>query len=138
MKIEIEAIEGTDQTNVMSLYGELDASNFQQVIAKAQKLFDGGTRYLLLDLSGLTFMSSSGLVALHSIARIFRGEKPPDLEYGWSAIHEMGDDMEAGVEKYVKLIDPQPKIRGTLQRTSMDRFFEIHPDKVTALGSLEA
>jgi anti-anti-sigma regulatory factor len=138
MELKIEAIEEPNQTGVMSLAGDLDASNFQQVIAEAQKLFNGGVRHLLLDLTGLAFMSSSGLVALHSIAKIFRGEKPPDLEYGWAAIHAMGEENERGVEPNVKLINPQPKISSTLQKTGMDQFFQVFADRAEALGSFQA
>jgi anti-anti-sigma regulatory factor len=138
MKLRIEAIEGPVQTNVMGLEGEVDASNFQQVIAEAQKLYNGGTLHLLIDLSELEFMSSSGLVALHSIAKIFRGEKPPDLEYGWAAIHGMGEDIEGRIEPNVKLINPQPKIASTLQKTGMDQFFEIHANSDSALASFQS
>ena len=43
-------------------------------------------RHLLLDLTGLTFMASSGLVALHSVVRVMHGEEPPDPEGGWGAL----------------------------------------------------
>ncbi len=33
----------------------------------------------------IQFMSGSGLVALHSIALLLRGEELPDPEYGWEA-----------------------------------------------------
>jgi hypothetical protein len=37
---------------------------------------------ILLDLSSASFVSSSGLVAIHSIALLLHGEQPPDLEQG--------------------------------------------------------
>jgi anti-anti-sigma regulatory factor len=121
----------------MRLSGELDASNFRNVIADAQKLYASGTRHLLVDMSELTFMSSSGLVSLHSIAKIFRGEQAPDLEHGWAAIHGMGEDIERGAEPNVKLINPQPKISSTLQKTGMDQFFQVFADQAAALASFK-
>ena len=80
----------------MALDGELDASNFERFIDDARGLYDGGARTLLLDLGGLTFLASSGLVALHSIVRVFHGEPPDDLEGGWGALHSVGLDVDSG------------------------------------------
>ena len=60
---------------VMRLSGELDASNYESLIKQTQSLYNSGTRNLLLDLEGLEFVSSSGLIALHTMALIMRGEK---------------------------------------------------------------
>src|SRR4029453_14292834 len=81
---------------VVTLDGELDASNFERLIDDVRGLYDAGTRDLLLDLSGLTFLASSGLVALPSIVRILHGEPPPDPEAGWGALHELGLDVGDG------------------------------------------
>jgi len=135
MQIKTESVAGTPALSIIGLEGELDASNFKDLIGAAQKLYEQGTRRLVLDLSRLNFMSSSGLVALHSIARIFRGDAPSDLEAGWSAIHAMGEDVQRGTEPSVKLVNPQPKIASTLQKTGMDRFFAIYPDLQAAVNS---
>lgn len=73
------------EVHLITLTGELDASNFEDVIEAARAAAGAGARQLLLDLSGLGYMGSSGLVAIHSAARLMRGEEPPSLEAGWSA-----------------------------------------------------
>lgn len=137
MQIKTEAAAGMPALSIIGLAGELDASNFKELIDEAQKLYDQGARRLILDLTGLNFMSSSGLVALHSIARIFRGDAPSDLEAGWSAIHAMSEDILGGKERSVKLVNPQPKISSTLEKTGMDRFFAIYPDIQGAMESFQ-
>lgn len=82
LETTIERIEGPIPVTVVSLDGELDASNFEALIDTVRELYDDGARQLLLDLSSLRFMASSGLVALHSIVRIMHGEPPPDPEAG--------------------------------------------------------
>ncbi|HWQ12490.1 MAG TPA: anti-sigma factor antagonist [Roseiflexaceae bacterium] len=49
---------------VFDLSGRLDAVGTQQAIAQVNAAVTAGARYILLDLSGVTFMSSSGLRAL--------------------------------------------------------------------------
>ena len=60
---------------VIGLVGELDGSNFEQVIDAGRAARDAGAERIVLDLSGLTYMGSSGLVAIHSIALLLRGQE---------------------------------------------------------------
>lgn len=135
MEINVETSQGETPVTILSLQGELDASNFEAVIAKVQELYNSGTRRLLLDLSGLQFMSSSGLVALHSIILLMRGEQPHDMETGWNVFHAIDQGRERQPMTQVKLLNPQPKITSTLQKTGMDHFFEIFTDRKAALES---
>jgi anti-anti-sigma factor len=131
-----EQVDGAVPITVLVLDGELDASNFEHVIDEVRALYDGGTRNLLIDMSGLTFLASSGLVALHSIVRLLHGEPPPDLESGWGALHSLGLDVESGtVQSEVQLCAPQAGVARVLSRTGLDRLFRIHPDRATALAA---
>jgi len=94
MTIAVDHLEGPRPIAVISLAGELDASNYERLIATVQQTYDAGARGLVLDLADLTFMASSGLVALYSAARIFRGEPAPDTDAGWQVFHDMQDDAE--------------------------------------------
>ncbi len=105
------------------------------MIAKARELYKGGTRRLLLDLSDVPFMGSSGMVALHSIVMLMQGEEPPDPEYGWQAFHDLDRDLEAGPQPYVKLLNPRPRVEQTLEMTGMRDFFAIYTDRQAALAS---
>ena len=70
-----------------------NSSNFEALVDEVRGLYDGGSRHLLVDLTDLTYLASSGLVALTSIVRIMRGEPPLDPEAGWGALHSMGLDV---------------------------------------------
>ena len=85
MQTTIEQVEGAVPITILALDGELDASNYQ-VIDTVRRLYDEGTRQLIIDLAGLRFMASSGLVALHSIVQIMHGEEPLDPRGGWGAL----------------------------------------------------
>jgi anti-anti-sigma factor len=132
----VETVEGSVPVTVLTLDGELDSSNFEGFVDEVQGLYDTGSRHLLLDLSGLTFLASSGLVALHSIVRIVHGEPPVDPESGWGALHSLGLDVSSGsTQTDVQLAAPQPAVERVLQRTGLDRLFRIHPDRATALAA---
>lgn len=120
---------------VVSLDGELDASNYRELIATGQELYADGARRLVLDLSRLTYMSSSGIVALHSLAVIFRGQQPPDPEAGWSAIHAVSTDAEGGSPAdQVHLAGPTPAIESILERTGLTRILPVFADRASALA----
>ncbi len=118
--------------SVLSLEGELDAATYTDVIGTARDLAAQGTTNILLDLSGLTYMGSSGLFAIHSLAMLLRGEEPPDPEGGWGAIHEATRE-ETSV--HLKLLSPQPQVDRVLERSGMKRFFETFTDRSAALAS---
>ena len=130
-----EEVEGRVPITVITLEGELDASNFERLIDDVRGLYDAGARNLLFDLSALTFLASSGLVALHSIVRIMRGEPPPDPDAGWDALHSLGLDVESGAaQREVQLAAPQPAVARVLQRTGLDRMFTVHPDRAAGIA----
>ena len=132
----VEQVEGRVPITVLSLTGELDASNFQDLVATAQAAYQSGARHLLLDLSALGFMASSGLVALHSIVRVFQGEEPDDPEAGWGALHDVGHDVSGGATQTgVQLCAPQPPVQRVLDRTGMSRLFVVHPDRDSAIAA---
>ncbi len=136
----VTATQTQDEVSVTVLHikGELDASNYQIVIDKAREAYAGGTRNILLDLSEMPYMGSSGLVAFHSIALLMRGETPPDPQGGWGALRTIDREREAGLQHHVKLLNPQPKVERVLRMAGFDRFFEIYTDEKVAIASFPA
>ena len=135
MTIDVEHLGGTPAVSVVALDGELDASNYEQVIGIVKDAYDRGTRGLVLDMSRLSFMASSGLFALHSAARIMRGEAPPDPEGGWGALHQMAHDHDAAAAT-VRLAAPQEAIHRVLDRTGMLQLFAVDESRDAAVAAL--
>ena len=135
MEMIIESVQAKAPVTILALNGDLDASNFESVIAKVKELSLSGVSRLLVDMSELNFMSSSGMVALHSITLLMRGEAPPDPQSGWAAFRAIGRERESGPQHNVKLLNPQPKVLTSLQKTGMDELFEIFTDRQSALAS---
>ena len=137
MNITMEEVRADVPVTILGLQGDLDASNFQDLIEFARQAKLQGARFLLLDMSGTPYMSSAGLVGLHSIAMLMRGEKPPNPESGWEAFHAIKRDVDSGFQKHVKLLNPQERVSKTLEKSGMVRFFEIYSDREVALASFK-
>ncbi len=135
MTITIDQVQGKVPVTILGVQGDLDASNYQEVIDSATQAFEAGARDMLIDMSDIQFMSSSGLVALHSIALLLRGEKLPDPEFGWEAFNTLERDRESGIQEHVKLLNPQPQVDRSLEITGLKKFFEVYTDLDTAVGS---
>jgi anti-anti-sigma regulatory factor len=114
---------------------DVDASNYLELIAAAQKAHGVGERDVLLDLSHVPYLSSSGLVALQSIAALMRGDTPPDPEGGWEALRAIGRDREMGMQSRFKLLNPQPCVDRVLDTVGFKRFLEIYTDLEAAVAS---
>jgi anti-anti-sigma regulatory factor len=135
MNISVSQAQGSVPVTVLKLDGQLDGQTYQNLIGKAQDLYNSGSRDFLLDLSDLTYISSAGLVALHSVALLTRGEELPDFEGGWSAYRSMGRSAEAGAQKHVKLLNPRSEVMGVLDMVGFVNVFEVYTDLDKAVNS---
>lgn len=135
--ITTSQVQGQVPVTVLQPHGEVDAANYRDLIAAAEAAHAGGTGYMLLDLSDVPFMSSSGLVALQSIAALMRGDEIPGSEHGWGALRAIDRDREAGTQARFKLLNPQPRVSHVLEVTGLDRFLEVWDDLDQAVASFE-
>jgi anti-anti-sigma regulatory factor len=137
MNISIEQSAANSYLAIMKLQGELDGSSYMSLIQQAQQLYAAGTRQLLLDLSELTFMSSAGLVGLHTVVMVMRGQQPPDMEDGWGVMHGISREITSTVQfdANCKLLQPQPHVQKTLDVTGFSQILEVFTDRDTAVNS---
>ena len=135
MNITAEQRTARVPVTILRLQGDLDGSNYLELVAATKTAQQNDAKRLLLDLTGVPYMSSAGLVALHSAVQLLRGEQPPDPEAGWSALKSVALEKPAGAQPWVKLLNPQPRVTRTLELSGMNVFFDIFTDEATALAS---
>ena len=136
MEISVSQQQGNVPVTVIKLDGQLDGQNYQDLIAKAQELYKAGARNFIIDLSDLTYTSSAGLVALHSVALLVKGEELPDTEHGWSAYRSMGrTSSAAGLQEHVKLFKPRDEVKSVLEMVGFTNVFAIFTDLDEAVKS---
>lgn len=120
---------------ILQLAGQLDGQSYQDLIMKAQEVIGDGTKNILLDMGELTYISSAGLVSLHTISMLLRGEKTPDPEQGWSTLKSMDRTRDSGLQKNLKLLNPHPQVVSVLDMVGFTEFFEIFTDRQKAIDS---
>jgi anti-anti-sigma factor len=135
MEITVSKRQGRVPVTVLQPHGDVDASNYAELIKKTRELFNGGDKDFLVDLSDVPFMSSAGLVALHSIAMFLRGEQPIDPQSGWGALKSINRSRESGVQVHIKLLSPQAMVSETLDKAGFTQFFEVFNDLKKAADS---
>lgn len=135
MEISVSEAQGNVPIKVLKLNGQLDGQNYQDLIGKAQELHKAGAKDFILDLSDLTYISSAGLVALHSMALLVKGEELPDTEHGWSAYRSMGKTSASGLQAHVKLFNPREEVKSVLEMVGFSTVFEIFTDLDEAVQS---
>ena len=137
LNVSVDQVEGSVPVSVMRLEGELDASNYESLITQTQDLYAAGMRDLLLDLENLEFVSSAGLVALHRMALIMRGETLEEAEEGWGAFHAVSRDLDSAgsPETHYKLLKPQPLVSKVLDTSGFSNVMPVFADEQTAVAS---
>jgi anti-anti-sigma regulatory factor len=127
MEITVDLRQAREPVAVMRLRGGIDASNFVQIVDKAQEIYQNPARNLILDLSDVPSISSTGLAAIHKIALVYSGVpdqmKHPDLTHNSNA------------RKHVKLLSPQPAVEKELETAGLKLFFKVFHDLESALKS---
>jgi anti-anti-sigma factor len=127
MNITVTVQQARQLVAIMRLQGDVDASNFIEVVDKAREIYENPARHLIIDLSAVPNISSTGLVAIHKIALLYSGvsevKAHPDLTHSSNA------------RKYFKLLSPQPAVEKALETAGMKLFFKIFHDLESALNS---
>ena len=135
MNISVSQQQGNVPVTVVKVDGQLDGQSYQDLIAKARELYDAGARDFLLDFTDLTYISSAGLVAIHSIALLVKGEELPDPEAGWSAYRSMGRTSAAGLQTHIKLLNPREDVKNVLDMVGFGNVFQIFTNLDEAVRS---
>lgn len=102
-------IQGDVTATILHLKGQFDRSTYEQVLDHARQSYEDGARYLLLDLSDVNMLTSSGLHAIHTIFRMFT---PQEDLVKMGAIK--GEPYKS---PYFKLVCPGPQVYYVLNIT---------------------
>ena len=135
MQISLSKQEGRIPVTIMHLDGNLDASNYTDIIAKAQETYDEGTRDLLIDLSKVPYISSAGLMSLHAVVLIFAGKSAQLKETSRPSFRSIDPERDSAGLQHVKLLSPQPAVEQVLDVVGLKQFLDIHTDLEKAVQS---
>lgn len=123
------------QVSIMHIIGDVDASNYTFVIDKGQDIYNEGARQLLIDFEKVPYISSAGLMALHTLARIFSGQMTQSRAGGRPVFKAINPKEDSSAKEHIKLLSPQPPVEQVLEVVGLKQFFEIYTDLDTAVKS---
>lgn len=127
LTITTSQIQGDIAVTVLHLSGHLHGATEQQLLDRARQSYEDGSRYVLIDLSGLDVLASAGLRALHNAFLLFTPQSDIDI------IHEHRD--EPYKSPYLKLVCPNPNIYYVLNITGFLQNLLIFNDMDEAIKS---
>ncbi|MEP6894307.1 MAG: STAS domain-containing protein [Chloroflexota bacterium] len=133
MEITVTIHESSQPIAIMKLKGEINAATYMEVVNKAQELFDNPARHLIIDLSEVSTVSSSGLVGLHKIALVYSGT-PQEMDTDTQSPRP-DFTHSSDARKFVKLLAPTPEVDEALRMAGLRLFFKIYTDLDSAIQS---
>ncbi len=135
MELSFSKAIGRVPVTIIMVSGSIDASSYRSLIEHAQRLIRDGAKDLLIDLTNTNYISSAGVLALHSIIKMMRSETLDSNEDGWEALRDMDRDRGSGKQAHIKLLNPQPRVDDILDTVGLKEFFEIYTDIDRAVNS---
>jgi hypothetical protein len=102
LSITKSLIQGDVSVTVLHLNGQMDRITSKDAIDHARQVHEDGASHLLLDLTGVEMLTSSGLLAIQAIFKLFTPETDREI---MRHHHE-----EPYKSPYMKLVCPDPKI----------------------------
>jgi anti-anti-sigma regulatory factor len=133
MQINSSIIQGAVPITILCPFGALDASNYQELISKAHEAYDAGSRFMIVDLSEIPYMSSSGIVALHTIALLLL-EDLPESRTAWDT---RSPERDSNLKRRLKLVNPPPRVNQLLEMAGFKRFIEVYGNLDSAIAAFE-
>ena len=103
----------------MRLKGSLDANTQSALEDKAKEAIDSGADYLILDMSGVDYLGSAGMRAIHAITNVLSPDTPG-----------MHSDK-------LKVLNPSPAAMKVFKTLGFDSFIDIHANVDEAIGILD-
>jgi len=135
MELIVSIQQAEEPIALMQIRGDINASNFLEVVNKAQELYKNPARNLIIDLSEVTSVSTTGLVALHKIALVYSGV-PQEIDADApTKVRRPDFTHHSNARKFVKLLNPQPEVDKALEKAGMKLFFKIFKDLESAIES---
>lgn len=118
LQIGVSREEGDKNVSVLRLTGSLDANTQSQLEDKAKETIDGGAEYLVLDMSGVDYLGSAGMRAIHAIT------------------NQLSPEESSMRSARLKVLSPSPAAAKVFKTLGFDSFIDIHDNLDEAIAAL--
>ncbi len=119
LQIGVSQESGEKAVTLLRLKGSLDANTQSTLEAKARDVIEAGTKYMLLEMSGVDYLGSAGMRAIHAITNMLSA-----------------DEADTGMHsKHLKILSPSPAAAKIFKTLGFDSFIDIHEDIDEAIAA---
>ena len=131
MEISVSHERGRVPVTVLHVKGAITSN--EELERAAKEAFDGGARKILIDLTDVPYIATSGLRALHYIFTLLRTDSPAESD------EALKRGISAGTfySPHLKLLKPSAHVVEALKVAGYDMFLEIHRELKHAIESFE-
>lgn len=129
MNISTDHRQGRVPVTVLRVQGGINAGSVEAVRTAIRRAVESGTRYLLLDLSEVPFVSSVGLRVFLDTLNLMRADVHP------AKLNTSGAAGEAFKSARFKLANRSEQVRRVMMMTGLDVFIESYDDLDAAIAS---
>ena len=127
MEIQKNQVQCQFTLALLGIQGDLDASNYLDLVNKVRELHQGEIKQIILDLSQVRFISSSGVVGLYWSLLLMNGYQVQESEDGWNTLHAVVKESRV-LQKRISLVSLQHGVDNTLDMAGIKNYFEIYSD----------
>jgi anti-anti-sigma regulatory factor len=131
MDVSIEQLGGRVPVTVFHIRGDIDIHSYQALETVGREAVGHGARHVLLDLSGVDYVSSAGLRAVHTLYTLLNSG--PDVPHDEALSQGLRDGSFKS--RHLKLLSPKANVQQVLKTTGFDMFLEIYDDLGEAVAS---
>ncbi len=128
LNINVSQLQVDPPATVIHVSGHLHGETERELIDAARQAQDAGSKYLLLDLSGLDVLTSAGLRAIQLIFKLFTPKSDERM------INQHGE--EPYKSPYFKIVCPSPQIYYVLNISGFLQNIPIYNNMEEAVNSL--
>jgi anti-anti-sigma factor len=131
MEITVSQQQGRVPVTVLTVTGDIDADSYGQLEAQAKKVIQDGARDVVIDLTGVPYISSYGIRGISQIFNWLRDKSKAEDDAALSKGLRDGNYKAC----HLKLVNPVKRVYEVLTTTGVDMFLEIHKDLKQAVAS---
>ena len=130
MEIVVSQAQGRVPVTIMRLKGDLDYISTDDFDAQARKVVENGAKDILIDLSGVGFMSSVGIRSLHTLYDLVHASETEEKKAVYKGV--LSGTYKA---PHLKLLKPTRRVHDTLSTVGLDMYIDIFGDEQQALAA---
>jgi ABC-type transporter Mla MlaB component len=131
MDIQVSTETGRVPVTIFHIVGDVDATTYEQLQTRAREAHAAGAANLVLDLAGVSYISSAGIRALNAIFLLLRTAAPAESD----AVMHAGISAGTFKSPHLKLANLNQRVTDALRTAGVDMFLDFFPSVPEAVAS---